>query len=50
MWQVHTALFFWDEGGPERIGSPGSPKRRWDDNIKMNQRNRMGEHGQDWPS
>jgi hypothetical protein len=34
--EVHTALFFWDRGGPEGMGSLGSPKCRWDDNIKMN--------------
>jgi hypothetical protein len=34
--EVHTALFFWDGGGPERMGSLGSPKHRWDNNMQMN--------------
>jgi hypothetical protein len=34
--EIHIALFFWDGGGPERMGSLRSPKCRWDNNIKMN--------------
>ena len=34
--EVHTALFFWDGRGPERMGSLGSSMHRWDEYIKMN--------------
>ena len=34
--ELHTALFFWDGGGPERMAPLGIPKRRWDNNIKVN--------------
>jgi hypothetical protein len=30
------STFFWDGGGPERMGSLGSRKCRWDNIIKMN--------------
>lgn len=41
MWQicergeVHTELFFWNGGGPERMELLRSPKHRWNDNTKL---------------
>ena len=33
---VAYSSFFLGWGGPERLGSLGSPKHRWDNNIKTN--------------